>query len=132
MAAASRFADVSGDSLYQQWLVGLLRAIPPDPFEKPQSFRTAELPEAVVHDGSEWVPAYLMHCPLRGPNAVALGGMLFFRAEPFSDGERGVAEWIAGSTRFALWAWRSQRSGIMRWLKIRRAWRHLGRGAILA
>src|SRR5258707_14490683 len=115
MAAASRFADVSGDSLYQQWLVGLLRAIPPDPFEKPQSFTTAELPEAVVHDGSEWVPAYLMHCPLRGPKAVALGGMLFFPAEPFSDAERAAAEWIAGSTGFALWASASERSRIKRW-----------------
>ena len=42
----------------------------------------AELPEAVLADGSDWVPAHLLHCPLRGPTGVALGGMLFFRAQP--------------------------------------------------
>jgi len=62
---------------------------------------------------------------------VALGAMLFFRAEPFSDAERAVAEWIAGSTGFALWAWRSERSGIKRWLKSRKTWRQLAVGAIL-
>jgi hypothetical protein len=132
IAAASGLADVSGDSPFQQWLVRLLRSITPDPFEKPQSFTLAELPEAVVADGSEWAPAHLIHCPLRGPNAIALGGLLFFRAEPFSDAERAVAEWIAGSTGFALWAWRSERSSIKRWLKSRKTWRQLAVVATLA
>src|SRR5207248_4993589 len=123
--------DVSGDSPYQQWLVRLLRAITPDPFDKPQSFTLAQLPEAVVADGSEWVPEHLMHCPLRGPSAVPLGGILFFRAEPFSDAERAVAEWIAGSTGFALWAWRSERSSLKRWLKSRKTWRQLAIAAAL-
>jgi multidrug resistance efflux pump len=123
VAAASGLAEVAGDSPYQQWLVRLLRSITPDPFEKSQTFTLAELPEALVADGTEWAPAHLMHCPLRGPNAVALGGLLFFRAEPFSDAERAVAEWIAGSAGFALWAWRSERSGLKRWLKSRKTWR---------
>ena len=91
----------------------------------------AELPEALVADGSEWAPAHLMHCPLRGPGAIALGGLLFFRAEPFSDAERAVAEWIAGSTGFALWAWRGERSSIKRWLKSRKTWRQLAVAATL-
>ena len=131
IAAASGLADVSGDSPYQQWLVRLLRAITPDPFEKPQTLTLAELPEAVVADGSEWAPAHLLHCPLRGPNGVALGGLLFFRAEAFSDAERAVAEWIAGSTGFALWAWRGERSSIKRWLKSRKTWRQLAVAAAL-
>jgi multidrug resistance efflux pump len=131
IVAASGLADISGDSPYQQWLVRLLRAITPDPFEKPQTFTLAELPEAVVADGAEWLPGHLMHCPLRGPNAIALGGLLFFRAEPLSDAERAVAEWIAGSTGFALWAWRSERSSIKRWLKSRKTWRQLAVAAAL-
>jgi multidrug resistance efflux pump len=131
VAAASGLADVSGDSPYQQWLVRLLRAITPDPFEKPQTFTSAELPEAVLADGAEWFRGYVMHCPLRGPNAVALGGLLFFRAEPFSDAERALAEWIAGSTGFSLWAWRSERSGFKRWLKSRKTWRALASVAAL-
>ena len=54
---------------------------------------------------------------------AALGGLFFFRAEPFSDAERAAAEWIAGSTGFALWAWRGEKSGIKRWLKSRKTWR---------
>ena len=131
IAAASGLADVSGDSPYQQWLVRLVRAIAPDPFEKPQTFTIAQLPEAVVADGAEWCPAYLMHCPLRGPNAVPLGGLLFFRAEPFLDAERAVAEWIASSTGYGLWAWRSERSSIKRWLKSRKTWRKLAVAAVL-
>ena len=73
IVAASGLADIAGDSPYQQWLVRLLRSITPDPFEKPQTFTLAELPEALVADGSEWAPAHLMHCPLRGPGAIALG-----------------------------------------------------------
>jgi hypothetical protein len=126
IVAASGLADIAGDSPYQQWLVRLVRAITPDPFENPQTFTLAELPQAVVADGSEWFPGHLMHCPLRGPNAIALGGLLFFRAEPFSDAERAVAEWIAGSTGFALWAWRSERSSLKRWLKSRKTWRQIG------
>jgi multidrug efflux pump subunit AcrA (membrane-fusion protein) len=132
IAAASGLADVAGDSPYQQWLVRLLRSITPEPFEKPQSFTLAELSEALVADGSEWAPAHLLHCPLRGPGAIELGGLLFFRAEPFSDPERAVAEWIAGSTGFALWAWRGERSSIKRWLKSRKTWRQFAVIAALA
>jgi multidrug resistance efflux pump len=132
IAAASGLADVSGDSPFQQWLVRLLRSITPDPFDKPQSFTLEQLPETLVADGAEWCPAHLMHCPLRGPGGIALGGLLFFRSEPFSDAERAVAEWIAGSTGFALWAWRSERSSIKRWLKSRKTWRQFAVVATVA
>jgi multidrug resistance efflux pump len=125
VAAASGLADVSGDSPFKQWLVRLVQAITPTPFEKPQAFTIDELPEAVVVDGADWCPAYLIHCPLRGPDATLLGGLLFFRSEPFSDAERAVAEWIANSTGYALWAWRTDRSGLRRWLKSRQTWRKL-------
>ena len=54
-----------------------------------------------------------------------------FRAEPFSDAERAIAEWIADAAGFSLWAWR-ERSGVGRWLKSRRTWRQLGIVAALA
>ncbi len=125
IAAASGLADVSGDSPFQQWLVRLVQAITPAPFEKIQSFTIDELPEAVVADGADWCPAHLLHCPLRGPDAAMLGGLLFFRSEPFSDAERAVAEWVANSTGYSLWAWRTDRSGLRRWLRSRQTWRKL-------
>jgi len=129
IAAASGLADVSADSPYQQWLVRLVRGITPDPFEATQALAAADLPEAVAADAQDWSPAHLVHCPLRGPSGEALGGILFFRAEPFSEAERASAEWVARSTGYGLWAWRSDKHGLKRWLKNPFTWRTLGIGA---
>ncbi|MGE5641336.1 MAG: efflux RND transporter periplasmic adaptor subunit [Clostridia bacterium] len=117
IAAASGLADVSGDSPYQQWLVELIQSITPDAFETAQEKTAAELPEGVVADGEDWVPANLLHCPLRAPTGVALGGILFFRAQPFTEAERAAAEWVARSAGYGLWAWRSERHWAKRWLR---------------
>ena len=123
VVSASGLADVAGDSPYQQWLARLVREITPSPFDRLQVMSVKELPEASVADGQDWVPANLLHCPLRGPHGDALGGLLFFRAEPFSEAERAIAEWLGSATGYGLWAWRTERSGVMRWLKSRRTWR---------
>jgi hypothetical protein len=126
LVAASGLADVSTDSPYQQWLSRLIQAITPEPFESPRTLSMAELPEAVTSDGADWCPAHILHCPLRGPNGVALGGMLFFRSQPFSEAENAAAEWVARSTGYGLWAWRSQRHWAKGWLKSRITWRTIG------
>ncbi len=131
VAAASGLADVSVDSPYQQWLVRLIQTITPASFEASRTLTTAELPEAIAEDGADWCPGHILHCPLRGPNGAALGGILFFRAQPFTEAEHAAAEWIARSTGYALWAWRSERSGIKRWLKSRKTWRQLAVAAVL-
>jgi multidrug resistance efflux pump len=130
LAAASGLADVSTDSPYQQWLSRLILAITPEPFESPRSLGMAELPEAVTSDGADWCPAHILHCPLRGPNGADLGGMLFFRSQPFSEAENAAAEWIARSTGYGLWAWRSQRHWAKGWLKSRMTWRVIGAIAV--
>ena len=126
IAVASGLADVTVDSPFQQWLVRLVKAIVPDPFQAAQVFAAGSLPEAAVADGEEWVPAHLLHCPLRGPTGVALGGILFFRSEEFSEPERALAEWMARSTGYGLWAWRSDSHAVKRWLKARSTWKWLG------
>lgn len=133
VVVASGLADISTDSPYQQWLLRLVRVTTPEPFDKPKALTFADLPEALAADGAEWFPGYLLHCPVRGPGGTALGGLLFFRAEPFSDAERAVAEWIADAAGFSLWAWRSERAAVKRWLKSRRTWRQLAiAAAVLA
>jgi len=131
IAAASGLADVSGDSPYQQWLVELVKSITPRPFEQPQYLAAADLGEAVVADGAEWLPARVLHCPLRAPTGVSLGGMLFFRAEAFSEAERAAAEWVARSAGYALWAWRSDRHWVKRFLKGGNLWKRAGIAAAL-
>jgi hypothetical protein len=117
IAVASGLADVSVDSPYQQWLVQLVQAITPEQFEAPHAYTVDDLPEAVVSDGEEWCPAHLLHCPLNGPDGIPLGGLLFFRSEPFSEAERARAEWVARSSAYGLWAWRTERHSLRRWLK---------------
>jgi multidrug resistance efflux pump len=129
IAAASGLADVSVDSPYQQWLVELIKAITPDKFELTREMTTEELPEAVLADGADWAPAHLLHCPLRGATGVALGGILFFRAQPFTEAERAAAEWVARSSGYGLWAWRSERHWAKRWLKRAVLWRTAGSAA---
>jgi hypothetical protein len=131
IAAASGLADVASDSPYQQWLVRLIQAITPSPFELTRALAGDNLPEAVVADGADWSPAHVLHCPLRSPSGTALGGILFFRAQPFSDAEQAAAEWIARSTGYALWAWRSERHSARVWLKRAVTWRVLGAAAVL-
>ena len=131
IAVASGLADVSGDSPYQQWLVRLVQAITPADFQESRAYAIGELPEAMVTDGADWCPAHLLHCPLRGPTGTPLGGILFFRGEPFGEAERARADWIARSAGYGLWAWRSSRHGVNRWLKSRATWRTLAIAAVV-
>jgi hypothetical protein len=132
IAVASGLADVSGDSPFQQWLVRLIQAITPDAFDAARAWKIEELPEAVVTDGAEWCPANLLHCPLRGPTGMPLGGMLFLRGEPFDEAERARADWVARSAGYGLWAWRTDRHGLKRFLKSRATWRNLAIAGVLA
>jgi hypothetical protein len=125
IAVASGLTDVTGDSPYQQWLVRLVQAITPADFQESRAHAIGELPEAVVTDGADWCPAHLLHCPLRGPTGAPLGGILFFRARAFAEAEQARADWIARSAGYGLWAWRSSRHGVNRWLKSRATWRTL-------
>ena len=131
VAAASGLADVSTDSPYQQWLVRLIQAIMPESFDTPRVITMAELPEAVVADGADWCPAHIVHCPLVGPTGTPLGGLLFFRSQAFSEAELAAAEWVARSSGYGLWAWRSERFRARRWLRSRMGWKALGVIAVL-
>jgi hypothetical protein len=123
VAAASGLADVAVDSPYQQWLTQLIQAITPEPFEATRSLGVAEVPEGLVTDGADWCPAHILHCPLASPTGGSLGGLLFFRAQPFEDSEVAAAEWVGRSTGYGLWAWRSDRHRAKGWLKSRNTWR---------
>jgi len=131
IAAASGLADVSVDSPYQQWLVRMVQAITPTPFDMARSLAAEELPEAIVADGTDWSPSHILHCPLRSPSGTPLGGILFFRAQPFTESEQAAAEWIARSTGYALWAWRSERHALRIWLRRAATWRAIGIAGVL-
>lgn len=114
VTAASGLADVSLDSPYVQWLGRAIKAFPASS-EKVRVVRLADLPEAIVAEGHEWCSENLLVCMLKGPDDLDRGGMLFSRAEHFTETEISVAEWLARSTGFTLWAWRGRRQQVLRW-----------------
>ena len=128
VGAVSGLAEVSPESPYVQWLLHALEYIRVNHTDRVAAFAYAELPEALVEDGSEWVHEHLLHCYLYDPDGAVHGGLLFTRSEPFDENEIAVAEWIASATGFALWAWRRERREI-RWLA-RRPGRYLGLGLV--
>ncbi len=115
VTAASGLADVGLDSPYVQWLGRAINAFPASK-DKVRVVRLADLPEAIVSEGHEWCSDNLLVCVLKGPDDLDQGGMLFSRSEPFSETEISVAEWLARSTGFVLWAWRGNRKRILRWM----------------
>lgn len=117
VVAASGLADVTVDSPYQQWLAKLIRSSLPAPFDAPRAVALADLPGGLAAEGEEWCRAHMLFCPLTAPGGGALGGMAFFRTQPFTEPETAVAEWIAQAVGFALWAWRRERTQWRRWLK---------------
>lgn len=98
--AATGLSDIASGSSYEQWLRHLVEAITPDPFDTVQAL--ADLPAEVAAEGAEWFPGHLLHCPVRAPAGAALGGMLFFRPEGYTDAERKLAQSIADATGRAL------------------------------
>lgn len=119
VVAASGLADVTVDSPYQQWVGRLIRSSVPDPFDKAHAVALEELPQELAEEGTEWSRAQMLLCPLLAPQGRALGGIAFFRGEPFSQAELDLANWIGKSVGFGLWAWRRDRPRLRRWLKSR-------------
>lgn len=115
VTAASGLADVGLDSPYVQWLGRAIKAFPPSN-DKVRVVRLADLPEVIVSEGHEWCSDNLLVCRLKGPDDLDRGGMLFSRSEPFTETEISVAEWMARSTGFALWAWRGKGKQFVRWV----------------
>ena len=116
ITAASGLADVTLDSPYVQWLGRAIKSFP-DGEGNVRPVKLSELPEAIVAEGSEWCSEHLLSCTLKGPDGFSRGGLLFSRAEPFTEADISVAEWLARATGYALWAWRGNR---------RHMWRRLG------
>ena len=116
VVAASGLADIAVDSPYQQWLRQVIRNAAPDPFTKPHAVALADLSDELVAEGKEWSAPQLLMCPLKVPDESSLGGMIFFRTEPFTDADIAMGEWIAESVAFTLWAWRKDRPRLRRWI----------------
>jgi len=126
VVAASGLADIAADSPYQQWLRQVIRNAVPESFTRPHAVALADLPDELAAEGEEWSAPQLLLCPLQVAGESGLGGMIFFRTEPFEDADVALGEWIAGSVAFALWAWRKDRPRIRRWIMSRRVVRSVG------
>ena len=122
VTAASGLADVGSESPYVQWLARAIGAFPQSTANV-RKVQLSELPEDIVTEGSEWCHEYLAVCTLKGPDGLERGGMLFSWADPITDTNLAVAEWVARATGYMLWAWRGERQHV---------WRAFGRRQTIA
>lgn len=106
--AVSGLIELSPEAPYVQWLTRLFRYFIDSDVAPVVATTLDELPDSFSRDGADWVLDRILHCVMRNPEGKIIGGLLFTRAEPFEDGERAVAQWVASSVGFALWAWHSE------------------------
>jgi len=109
IGSVSGLTDVTPDSPYAQWIVRAVDHLRINNPGKQVALAYSELPDVLAEDGREWIHEHLLHCPFRTPEDGEAGGLLFHRSEPFSEQDRAVAEWLARSVGYAVWAWRSRR-----------------------
>jgi multidrug efflux pump subunit AcrA (membrane-fusion protein) len=124
VASVSGLADVDANVPYIQWMSRLFKHLAS--IDSPLVFATdvGVLPEDLAEGASEWCPEHLLHCSLASPAGQRFAGLLFSRAEPFSEQEIAIAEWMAGAVAFALWAWYKQEfrlPNLVRGLRTRKA-----------
>ena len=104
----SGLTDVDANAPYSHWLQGLFAHLRAEHALRVSTHSVEELPPELAAEAEEWSPQHLLHCPLVGPEGALDAGLLFSRADPFSEQEQGIAEWAANAVGFALWAWRKK------------------------
>ena len=108
IASVSGLTEVDRNAPYNHWLQGLVRHLQVEHAQTVSALSVDALPPELADDAEEWSPQHLLHCPLAGPEGELHAGLLFSRADPFSQQEQAIAEWAAGAVGFALWAWRKK------------------------
>ena len=130
--AVSGLAELAPEAPYAQWLTRVVAHFVSAPGQPVVSSPLADLPDALSEDGAEWVHDHLLHCALTTPDGATVGGLLFTRAQPFSDIDRAVAQWTGASVGFTLWAWRRDYRPVRRWLQSVSTRRLVAGAAIIA
>ena len=126
IASVSGLAEVDENSPYSHWLQGLFKHFQAAHAQGVSALSADELPPELAADAEEWSPQHLLHCPLAGPEGALAAGLLFSRADPFSEQEQAIAEWTAGAVGFALWAWRKKHVQFRDFLRSARSRKSLG------
>ncbi len=96
LEALSGVAAPEANGPYVRWLgrlLGHLSALPP--WDQPRLVAAEDLPPDLAGDWQEWLPPHAVWCPLARVGGAPLGGLLFARPEPWSEGERQVLTLLA-------------------------------------
>jgi multidrug resistance efflux pump len=117
IAAVSGLAEVNSDSPYALWFDRAVRYFVSGKDAPPVSTAALEeMPRSIAEDGVEWVHEHLLHCTLISPEGKRLGGILFSRADPFTETDQAVSQWMASSVAFAYWGWEQAHKPVQKWL----------------
>ena len=97
LQSSGRIAAVSGtpnpdpNAPYIQWLTQVLRNFNKLDIAGPQAITSADLPELLATDWSNWLPQHALWLPLTDVNGNRLGGLVFAREEIWGEAEVALA-----------------------------------------
>lgn len=96
LAALSGVATPELNGPYARWLRRILdQAALLPPWDEPRPLTSADLQAEMAADWAEWLPPHAVWCPLPRIGGSPLGGLLFARANPWTEGERQVLGLLA-------------------------------------
>lgn len=137
IAAVSGLAVFDATGPYLAWAATVCRHLLAKPSaeggDRPRVVRAGDLPPDLVAAWAEWLPAEAVWAPLPGPAAqtpdgLRLGGLLLARAEPWSEADLHLLDYLADAYAHA-WVAKEAKLDATAWLRGRR---RLRRGAVVA
>ena len=116
LTAVSGLAEVDVNAPFAQWFAKLARWLAQQPGNI-ITLTPAALPADIAAMGADWIPAHALACKLVAPDGTPVGLLWLSRAEPCTEQEMALAEWLADAAGFALWGWRARKPAIAAWIK---------------
>lgn len=118
--AVSGLAQLDKNAPYIVWLSRVIRHLLRQPeVRQPAKLDIHSLPEELHEGWGEWMPGYILWCPLVSPAGKFLGGLIFTRDKAWDDSELALSERLADSYAHAWNAllgeeidWRDKVSGM--------------------
>jgi hypothetical protein len=121
VVALSGAAVVERNAPMTLWLNRLFGQINKTASEGPTEIDAAKLPQKLVEDWSEWLPAHVLQVPLAADSGRQFGTLLLAREQPWSDGERHLLQELADGYAHAWSSFlTSRRHSLQTWVLGRR------------
>lgn len=103
--AVSSVAQLDTNAPYIVWLQRLIKhRCREDGARKIEAIDAKFFPEKLAKEWAEWLPSYILWCPLITPQGDLLGGLWLTREKPWERSELGLSEWLSDAYSHSLQA----------------------------